>query len=250
MKTLCITNQKGGTGKTTIAVLFAFYLQEQGKNVLFIDLDSQGNASKTLSDYQIDRLVASSLFDEEPILPVSTNKGITVITGDSGLAEVDRGENILVKQFAQNFSLWAESGLFDYCIMDNAPSLSLKMTTALIVADSVLTPIELEEYSFDGLEKVIHTIQNVKTQYNPILSFVGMLPNRVKGNSPRQKDTLAELEKLYKDSILPYAIPDRQCIPEAISMRIPVWKLRKTTARPTGQLLKQIFAALTERIAA
>ena len=47
MKTLTIANQKGGVGKTTLGLHLAFNLLEQGNRVLFIDLDPQGNSSKT-----------------------------------------------------------------------------------------------------------------------------------------------------------------------------------------------------------
>ncbi|MFX5245369.1 ParA family protein, partial [Acinetobacter baumannii] len=67
------------------------------------------------------------------------------------------------------------------------------MSSALIAADYVLAPIELENYSLDGITKMLQTIVGIKQKFNPGLHFLGMLPNRVKGTSPRQKEALASL---------------------------------------------------------
>jgi chromosome partitioning protein len=62
MKTLVIANQKGGVGKTSTTVHLAYYFKEQGLKVAVIDLDTQGNASFTLGEYDSGAL-ASGLFD-------------------------------------------------------------------------------------------------------------------------------------------------------------------------------------------
>ena len=87
MQTVVITNQKGGVGKTAIAVHLAQYLEEQAKMVLFIDLDTQGNSSRTLSKYA-SGVKASELFGKEVPELAEPEQGITLIEADPGLADV------------------------------------------------------------------------------------------------------------------------------------------------------------------
>lgn len=105
------------------------------------------------------------------------------------------------------------------------------MTAALIVANYVLSPIELEEYSIDGIEKMLKTVFGVKNKWNPDLNFLGMLPNRFNPRSEAQRETLKQLLSKYAHLLIAAKIGIRSSIPEALSEGKPVWHLKKTAAR-------------------
>lgn len=246
MEVLAISNQKGGVGKTVIGVHKAIYLAEMAHKVIFIDFDSQGNASDTLSSMSsVAELRASELFNST-VSPLAAKNGITLISADNAMADVDRADTSVLSTLKKNMDVISKG--FDFCIIDTPPSLGLRMTAALLVADHVLAPIELENYSIKGIEKMLGTIFNVKKQWNPKLNFLGMLPNRFNGRSQAQKDTLASLTSNYEHLIINAPISLRSTIPEALNEGVPVWKLRKTTARIAGNEFKIAFKIVLDKI--
>lgn len=246
METITVSNQKGGVGKSTIAVHLAMALQEQQKQVLFVDLDPQANASKTLGRITpTDAVLASHLFRDDTIT-IKPQDGITLLAADGAMADIERAApTVLVSIKTQLARL---SNRFDYCVIDTPPSLGLRMTAALLVAQHVLAPIELEEYSIDGITKMLQTVFGVKEKWNPGLNFLGMLPNRFNPRSLAQKETLTHLLKSYSHLVIPARIGIRSSIPEALADGIPVWQLKKTAAREAGREFQNAFTRVFKKM--
>jgi chromosome partitioning protein len=245
MKRLIVANQKGGVGKTTISAHVAYRLAELGRRVLFIDIDPQGNSSKKLRDHATG-IVASQLFDTQSF-ELKGRNGISLIAADGAMVDIERADKKVVGVFlAQMKRLDAEA--FDVCIVDTPPTMGLRMTAALIAADHVLAPIELEEYSLDGIEKLLKTIIGVKKQYNDKLNFLGMLPNKFNHNSVRQKAAMQQLLKQFAQYMIPAKIGIRSGIPEALAAGVPVWKLKKTAAREAGTEMKSALELIFQRM--
>ncbi len=137
---------------------------------------------------------------------------------------------------------------FDYCLIDTPPALGLRMTAALIVADYVFCPIELEEYSIDGVTAMIKTILGVRQLHNPRLKFLGLLANRFNPHSVRQREALQALLTTYRQYVIPAKISTRSAIPEALSQGVPVWKLQKTSAREAAAEVHKAFGVLLEKM--
>jgi chromosome partitioning protein len=244
VKTITISNQKGGVGKSTIAVHLAFFLAENHK-VLFLDIDPQGNATKNLKAFS-SNLTASQLFLENVQTPEpKSDVNITLIGSDTKLADLERGDTKIINDFRNSIS--SVRG-FDYCIIDTPPTLGLRMTAALIASDYVLSPVELEEYSIDGITKMLQTIFGIKERWNKNLEFLGMVANRFNPRSVRQKNTMTELLKGYSNLIIPATIGIRSSIPEALSQCKPVWALKKTSARTAGKEFREVFSLVIEKL--
>ena len=246
MKILVVANQKGGVGKTALSVHAAWKLQEEGKRVLFIDLDNQGNASKTLSEFSTG--VGASRFYQVDDIQLENKDGISLVVSDDALADVERAPAHVLGLFKKHVTQLGDQ--FDYCVIDTAPVLGMKMTSALIAADFVVCPIELEGYSIDGITKMLQTIFGVKERFNPGLSFLGMLPSRVNAHSPRQKDALKQLLSNQKMAqfMVPAKIGNRQAVAEALEEKSPVWKLKKTAAREAGEEMQAALGMLIARM--
>jgi chromosome partitioning protein len=247
MKTLTVANQKGGVGKTAVAVHLAFYFAEAKKRVLFIDLDPQGNASKTLKAHHCG-LTASALFTGKDVpVPSPNADGFAVVAADDALHNLERADpNVAVKSFLA--FLGAAGSSFDVAILDTSPTLSIRMTAALIGSDYALAPVEMEAYSIDGITKLLQSIKGVTDKYNQKLQFLGMLPNRLNAHSPTQKANLAALIKDYSRFLLPAKVSLRTSIGEALGEGVPVWKMKKSSAKEAGIEMREAMSKVAQRM--
>lgn len=245
MKRLVIANQKGGVGKTTVGLHVAFRFAEAGRRVLFLDIDPQGNSSKTLSAFR-SAAVASQLFDQIPVeLPATP--GITLIAADPKMVDIERADYGVIANFSKQLDSLQAQG-FEVCIIDTPPTMGLRMTAALIAAHFVLAPIELEEYSLDGIEKLLKVIIGVKQRHNGQLNFIGMLPNKFNPNSLRQKAAMEQLIRGFAQYLIPTKISIRSGIPEALAAGIPVWQLKKTAAREASREVNAALDMILQRM--
>lgn len=245
MKTLVVSNQKGGVGKTAISIHQAQYLEEHGKKVLFIDLDPQANASKTLGSYK-SGVLASAFFDGS-VTSIKSVGGITLVEADNALLNLERADpKLIIPAFQKTLAVVGKN--FDYCVVDTPPQVGMKLSCALIAADYVLSPIELDEYAIDGILKMLQTIFGIKQKYNPGLVFLGILPNRLNTHSAAQKEALDGLLEQYAQYMIPAKIGNRSSIPEALRAGVPVWKLKKTAAKEAGAEMLDAFKKIQKRM--
>ncbi|MBS0343179.1 MAG: ParA family protein [Proteobacteria bacterium] len=245
-------NQKGGVGKSTLSVLYALWLADlHHHSVCFIDLDAQGNASKTLQacDSQVRSV---DLFAEEalPVVPTCLLAGqrpVVLLAATKELADIELAKpEAVVPAFRHNVRQLAQS--FDTVVIDTPPTLGLRMSAALIAATRAVCPIELEEYSMDGVVDMLKTIFGIRQRYNPRLELAGIVLNRVNPRSARQKAAIQQLVLSYPDFVIPARISTRSAIPEALAEGKAVWELGKSSAREAGAEIKGAFTALHLRI--
>ena len=248
MKTLVIANQKGGVGKTTLLVHLAYYAAEAGSRVLVIDLDPQRNTSSSLEAFAIGT-VASELFDSKAIeLKVGAEAQIALIAADNALVDLDRAKLEVAQDFVGHVRRFSDSTNFDVCLIDTSPAMGLRMVAALAAANYVISPIELQAYSIDGIAAMLKTIYGIRQKLNPGLQFLGMLPSRVNAHSPAQKANMTALLKMHPDLIMRRAITERTTIGEAATEKKPVWESHKTSAREAGKEMKGVLAHISEKM--
>lgn len=258
MKILAIANQKGGPGKTTISLHLAYYLLEQNKKVVFVDLDPSGDATSTLlngnivlkghkineDDVQI--LESASLFNEENPTLNTTNQ-LTLFKGTKPLIDIEQEQ---VENFANNIAFVNETFEDEtYCIIDGGPTAGVLQLATLVVANYLAVPIELDQYSLNAAEAVADTLENIKP-YNPAIEFLGVIPNRVYRVSPAQKALLQQLQSDFADTLLDenLFISQRQAVRDALDINQPVWTLRKESARLVGKEIIAVAESIFKRI--
>lgn len=252
MKTLVVAQQKGGVGKTSSLVHLAFDFLERGLRVAVIDLDTQGNASFTLQEFGSGYL-ASQMFDQDgdavrqAFAELPEGPLMRLIESDAVLANMEkRSLTDAARAFTDNIKALADCG-FDAVLIDTAPALGVSLAAALYAADCVLSPIELEAYSIQGIKKMLTTIANVRKQ-NTKLKFLGMVPSKVDARNPRHVRHQDELRAAYPQLMIPAGIGLRSSIADALASGVPVWKIKKTAARKATQEVRALAAYVYEKM--
>jgi chromosome partitioning protein len=250
MKTIVVSNLKGGVGKSTVACHLAYHFAEKGKRVAFINADTQVNSSKALKKvFPTGGDIRSDAFFSREVFPIDGSKPVTIYEGGMFLADVTKEQ---VGFFKPQVSRLEPH--FDYCVIDTGPSVGPLQLGPLTAADYVISPVELEDFSMDGVADMLKLIVGVRQRYNPKLVFLGMLPNLLNNTSPRQKSALRQLFTQFPQFVFGVEqglkLSVRQALPEALAQGIPVWKLKKTAAREAAEEMQSVLALIDERIGA
>lgn len=252
MKIVTVSNQKGGVGKTATVVNMAGYLsREHDMSVLVVDLDSQGNASWSLSDHCLDFNVGDVLFSDkfsaEIVKQGSLKQGIHVVSADSSLADIDSVDiKLLVTRMSAFLAAVNEAGI-DVVLFDTPPSLGKALTSALLVSDYVICPIELEAYSLQGVSKLQNVIQNIR-KFNNNLKVLGLLPSMVDNRNKRHRDQLAKITELYPDLVIKHPIGLRSSVADALSEKVFLGDFKKSSAKKARQEFSELTSWICDAI--
>ncbi|WP_271599352.1 ParA family protein [Bradyrhizobium sp. CCBAU 45384] len=246
VNTIVINNQKGGVGKTTLAVHLAWFMAEAGRRVLMIDVDAQGNATDTLRQHT-GPISAADFFKPAIRFVAGENNGITLAPADSSLTDIDRGNAAAVTSLRQNLADAADR--FDVCVIDTPPSLGFRSVACLIAASHVLAPIYLEDYSVKGVKALMQTVIGVQRRYGrQETRFLGLLPSNFNTKSPRQRTHLEQLLREAGKYVFPGQIVARDGYAEAVAERVPVWSLKRRSAQEAGREIRAVLTKIVERL--
>lgn len=228
MHRLTLSTQKGGVGKTSLAVNLARYFVDKNKRVLVIDLDVQGNASDSLSDCET--ICSSFELMTREIHLDSNNHPICLTKGDGALADL-KEVNIesYVKQIGMNLKNFEK--FFDVLIIDTPPTLGPIQVLSLLVSHKVLIPIEVEFSSLSGAANIAATIDNLK-KINSSLEMLGIVVNKMQ-SKPRLKSNLIEIQNhpIIGKLLLPTLIFNRDSIAQATAEHKHLRDLNKSAAK-------------------
>ena len=225
---ICITNQKGGVGKTTTAVNLGYYLAKDKFRTLIVDFDPQGNATsglgvnkEKLKSTMTEVLVGKAPLTETLVETKTKNLWIAPTTPELANAEVEIA-NMKGKFTQLKNAIKEVEQQFDYVIIDSPPSLSLLTVNGMIAANYLLLPVQTEFYALEGVAQLLDSMKLIKKAMNPDLKLLGVLATMYDKRTSLSVEVLAEVKKYFKDKVFETAIPRNVRVAEAPSHGVPV----------------------------
>lgn len=254
-RTIAITNQKGGVGKTTTAINLSACLAATGRKVLMVDMDPQANATSgvgidkaSIGECVYDVLVNG--LDSRNAVVRGPLEGMDVIpsTLDLAAAEIE-----LAAELSRENRL--KAGLdplrrdYDYIIIDCPPALGLLTVNSLSAAQETIVPIQCEFYALEGLVYLLRTIQRVKLHVNPTLVIAGVLLTMFDVRTNLSRDVEAEVRREYPQLTLRTVIPRTVRLSEAPGFGKPIIQYEPSSKGAVAytELAKEVVNSGEER---
>ena len=255
-KVITVSNQKGGTAKTTSCVNLGIGLASAGKKVLLIDTDPQGSLSISLGYPEPDAmektlatLMMNIVNDEEFCLEdimLHHEEGVDIIPSNIELSAIEVSlVNVMSRELILKQLVERVKDTYDYIVIDCMPSLGMMTINALACADSVLIPVQASYLPVKGLQQLIKTIGRVKRQLNPKLRIEGILLTMVDNRTNYAKDICAMVNEAYSSSVkvfqteIPLSVRAAEVSAEGSS--IYKYDPKGKAAYAYGQLTKEVL---------
>ncbi len=225
-KTVAITNQKGGVGKTTTCVNLCCALHRLGKRVLLCDTDPQGNATTSMGIKKqnaspglygalVGRTTAAAAVIETAYGDVLPSNAELAGAGIELVYMPDR-------EFRLRDALAPIKDRYDYIFIDCPPSLELLTVGALAAADTVLIPVQCEYFALEGLSDLMRTVKLMRRGLNPALGIEGVVMTMFDGRTNLSAQVTAVVKKHFGDKVYKTAVPRNIRLSEAPSHGKPV----------------------------
>ena len=213
---IALSNQKGGTGKTTTCANLGIGLAQEGKRVLVVDNDPQASLTISLGWTQPDKLpvtlstlMGRAIMDEpiraeEAILHHS--EGVDVLPASIELSGMEVSlVNAISRESVLRQVLEELSPRYDHMLIDCMPSLGMLTINALAAANSVIIPVQAQYLPAKGLEQLLQTVAKVRRQLNPRLKIDGILLTMVDSRTNFNREISALLRETYGGKIRVFA---------------------------------------------
>ena len=256
-KVIAIANQKGGVGKTAVASNLSVGLAMNGKKVMVIDADPQGNLTSSLGIDNADELenTLASFIEreimEEQIEPeeyiLHNEEGVDIMPCNIKLAGMDYMiMNALSREHLLDAFVSSVRDEYDYILIDCSPSLNLVTINVLTAADSVIIPVEASYLSMAGLQQLLASIGSTKRKLNRKLQVEGIVINKVNTRTNHEKDIIGKLREAYGsqikvfDVMIPESVRAKECTAFGVSIykHDPKGKVAKAFEELTKEVLK------------
>ncbi len=242
MRTIAVMNQKGGCGKTTVAINLCGALAQIERRTLLVDMDPQAHASiglgidneaQQVTTYEL--LLDPEVHAADAIVPVSDRLHVipsaTVLSGiEQELADTDgREQRLAGKLGALDPDEW------DFVVIDCPPSVGLLTFNALIAASEVIIPVDASFFAMQGLAKLRETIEVIEDELDHRL-MVHVVCNNLDTRTHFSNEMLEEVEKFHSGVLLDAYISNSVRLKEAAARGRTIFEVDRRS-RPAAQFL-------------
>jgi len=222
-----VANQKGGVGKTSVAVNLAASLAHYGRRVLLADLDPQGNATtgsgvdKTACARTIYGVLLGEHSMRDAIVPAEGGYDVLPSNRELAGAEVEL-IGIERREYRLRDALADAAKDYDFVIIDCPPALNMLTVNGFTAADAVIIPMQCEYYALEGLSDLVGTLRKVKQNLNPAIEIEALVRTMYDPRSTLTVQVSDELKRHYGAKVFDTVIPRNVRIAEAPSFGKPV----------------------------
>ncbi|MFC1611406.1 ParA family protein [Myxococcota bacterium] len=202
---IAITNEKGGTGKTTTAVNLAHGLARADRRTLLIDLDPQGNATQHLNADATPGAYHLFTNEGEPSRCIhKARECLDLVPSNKNLFAAQMHINSQPgRELILRSKLLSIAGGYDFVLVDCAPSLSVLGHNALAFCREVLVPVAMDYLSLSGLESVERTVATISRALGHDVQITGVIPTFLDARLSASRDVMAQIERKFGPRILP-----------------------------------------------
>ncbi|UQF11142.1 ParA family protein [Vagococcus lutrae] len=247
---ISVANQKGGVGKTTTTVNLGASLAYNGKKVLIVDIDAQGNATSGIGVRKSDvgKDVYDVLVNEEPMTNViheTSRENLEIVPATIQLAGAEiELTPMMARESRLKSALDEIKDQYDYVLIDCPPSLGHLTINAFTASDSILIPVQCEYYALEGLSQLLNTIRLVQKHFNPELRIEGVLLTMYDARTNLGSEVVQEVRKYFRERVYDTIIPRNVRLSEAPSHGLSIidYDPRSRGAEVYLSLAKEVLA--------
>jgi chromosome partitioning protein len=251
---VAISNQKGGSGKTTTAVHLAAALKAAGKKVLLVDLDGQGNATTYMGvpkdGVQLREMLAGRVSIDDVIQESAF--GIDVMAGGPGIEGIDVVLYLEKKETGAHQlrrHLLRVAGRYDFILCDCPPNLGMATASGLIAASEVLIPVQTEGMALEGVGRLCENIEEIKT-VNTGLEIIGVLPCMYRSTESVSQEVESALRKHFGKLVFSVTIKRNADVPKSYLKQKPLDGPRHEIVKQYATVAKELIARGKRKAAA
>lgn len=247
---ISVANQKGGVGKTTTTVNLGASLAYNGKKVLIVDIDAQGNATSGIGVRKSDvgKDVYDVLVNEEPMTNViheTSRENLEIVPATIQLAGAEiELTPMMARESRLKSALDEVKDQYDYVLIDCPPSLGHLTINAFTASDSILIPVQCEYYALEGLSQLLNTVRLVQKHFNPELRIEGVLLTMYDARTNLGSEVVQEVRKYFRERVYDTIIPRNVRLSEAPSHGLSIidYDPRSRGAEVYLSLAKEVLA--------
>ena len=249
MRSIAIINQKGGSGKTTTSVNLAAALGERDRRVLVVDMDPQASATNWFGIRNPGRGITDLIINDLRLLDLvraTEVMGVAIVPASawlSGAEKVLQWNGDSLTMFRRNVQALPR-GQWDYLLVDCPPTLGILTANALVAVNEVLIPVEAHHMALPGVDRVLTSVETLKSHLNKGLAVTGILACRVDPRTRHSRSVVEELRSRYGNLVFTTEVRENVRLAEAPAVGLPItmFDVRSKGALDYRQLAVEVIA--------